>query len=218
MNIPFWTVGRTIDLAALTPEDVTIEILADTLAKVNRFGGRTPEPFSVAAHSVLVERLCPPDLRPWALLHDAHEAFLGDIVEPAVWMIARCAQEPDHIVPAVARAKGVIDQAIGSAWGVPVRSVSRPLRLADRIALEAEAFVFLGKHPACNLEPEGGSLLDSAIEMVRELLTGSDWRTARDLWLSRVEHYASLGRMSPPRATVSASMVPAGKPEGEMEW
>ena len=212
MNVPFWTIGRTIDLAALAPEDVTAEILADTLAKVNRFGGRTPEPFSVAAHSVLVEHLCPPDLRPWAIIHDAHEAFLGDIVEPSVWMIERSAQEPDDIAPSIARAKGVIDRAIGSAWGLPVRSMSQPLRLADRIALEAEAFVFLGKHPASNLEPEGGSLLDSAIEMVRELPQGGDWRRARDLWLSRVEHYASLGRMSPPRATEPAGMVPAGQP------
>ena len=72
MNIPFWTSAGTINLADLQEQDLTAEILADTLAKLNRFGGRTREPWSVAAHSVLVERLCPPDLGAWALLHDAH--------------------------------------------------------------------------------------------------------------------------------------------------
>ncbi len=84
MTVPFWILGRSIDLMALRPEDMTVEVVGDTLARINRFGGRTPEPFSVAAHSVLVECLCPPDLRPWAILHDAHEAFIGDIVTPAL--------------------------------------------------------------------------------------------------------------------------------------
>lgn len=69
MTIPFWiSGGRTIDLLNIQPEDVSAELLADALAKLNRFSGRSPEPWSVAAHSVLVERLCPLELGPWALM------------------------------------------------------------------------------------------------------------------------------------------------------
>jgi hypothetical protein len=77
--IPFWTMDGTTDLAALTDADVSAARIADTLSKINRFNGRTRQPWSVAEHSVLVEALCPIDLKGWGLLHDAHEAFIGDI-------------------------------------------------------------------------------------------------------------------------------------------
>ena len=222
MNVPFWTQGRTADLANLRPADMTVEVIGATLARINRFGGRTPEPFSVAAHSVLVECLCPPDLRPWAILHDAHEAFIGDIMVPAadLFDLHTGADDPfggRAVSVAIARAKGAIDRAIGSAWGVAVRSMNAALRQADRTALIAEAWEFLGRTPP-PMAPDAADLLDDAVRMLRRLPVGGDWRAARDLWTARVEHYASLGRMTPPRATGPAGMVTAGNPEGEMEW
>lgn len=209
MNVPFWTVAGAIDLAALRPWDLTPAIIGETLAKLNRFGGRTPEPFSVAAHSVLVEHLSPPELKPWALLHDAHEAFIGDITTPAVWLADRSAREPGAVPVAIARAKGALDRAIGSAWGVAVRSMSEAMRRADGVALMAEAWAFLGKQPD-PLHPVERDLLDSAMEVLRALPVGGDWRAARDLWISRVDHYSSLGRMTPPRAKDPSSAVLAG--------
>lgn len=211
MNVPFWTSGRTVDLADLRPEDVTAELIGETLAKLNRFGGRTPEPFSVAAHSVLVEHLCPPELRPWAILHDAHEAFIGDITIPAIWLFDRSASEPGAVPMAIARAKGALDRAIGAAWGVAVQSMSEVVRRADGVALMAEAWMFLGKRPE-PLNPAEADLLDSAMEVLATLPVGGNWRAARDLWISHAQHYASLGRMTPPRATGPAGMVPAGQP------
>lgn len=211
MNVPFWTVGKTIDLTALEPGDMTPGIIGGTLAKLNRFGGRTPEPFSVAAHSVLVEHLCPPALRPWALLHDAHEAFLGDWIVPAVWMIARHDASQGGISAAITGAKTVIDRSIAAAWGVLPDRSAPALVLADRVALEAEAFLFLGKQPPSDLEPEQGTLFDSALSVLADLPRDGDWRGARDLWISRVRHYASLGLLTPPRATEPAGMVPGGQ-------
>ena len=52
MTVPFWTRAGTIDLADLQPAAMTAEILGDTLSKINRFGGRTPEPWSVAAQGL----------------------------------------------------------------------------------------------------------------------------------------------------------------------
>lgn len=209
MNVPFWTRAGTIDLAALRPQDLTPEILADTLAKLNRFGGRTREPWPVATHSVLVEHLCPPELRPWALLHDAHECFLGDMMNPSVEFIGGFGPTPDAVSQAIAHAKGTIDRVIGAAWGVPVRSMNAALRRADQVACIAEAAAFLGTRPG-RLPQVEEELLDSAMSLLATLPAGEDWRAARALWLSRIEHYASLGQLAPPRANEPNDMVSAG--------
>lgn len=60
----------------------TLEDIAAGLAKVCRFGGQINRFYSVAQHSVLVSRLCPPNLKMLGLFHDAPEAYLGDVVKP----------------------------------------------------------------------------------------------------------------------------------------
>ena len=207
MTIPFWTAAGTIDLAALRPEDLTAEIIGDTLAKINRFGGRTATPWSVAAHSVLVERLSPLDLAPWALLHDAHEAFLGDLTRPALEVICRSGTR-SAVEHAVRNAKGRLDRQISHAWGVTVRSLNLRLRQADHAALQAEALVFLGIRPEVTGAGET-DMAERATSLLLEMLDASDWRTARGLWLSRVSHYAGLGLLSPPRASDPTGAVPA---------
>lgn len=196
MSIPFWTPAGTIDLWQIEPESLTAEIVGSALAKLNRFSGRTPEPWSVAMHSVLVERLCPPDLGPWALLHDAHEIFLGDITQPAVELIARTGRQPSVLV-AINAAKARLDRVIAGAWHLVGRSMSYQLRRADRIALQAEAILFLRAEPVL-IERDDDDEIDRALSILRELPAGSDWRVARDLWLSRVEFYTLAGRMAPP--------------------
>ncbi len=67
------------------PEDVDIRDIAHALAAVNRFNGHTREPYSVAQHSVLVSYQFDnddPSVALLALLHDASEAYLGDIPRP----------------------------------------------------------------------------------------------------------------------------------------
>lgn len=206
--IPFWTLQGDIDLAALRPMDVRLDILADTLAKANRFSGRTAFPWSVAAHSVLVDHLVAPEYGPWALLHDAHEAFLGDITMPAVELIEQCAQLPGFVTDALSHAKGRIDRVIGTAWHVSVLSMTTTIRHADRIALMAEAIVMLGARPRI-MTPGDEDEIDRAISLLMELPRDGDWRIARDLWVGRVEHYAQLGRMHPPRMPNPAGGQPA---------
>lgn len=71
------------------PEDIRIEDIAHALANYPRFGGHTRYVYSVAQHSCLVHDKMPRDeslrsrmLRLQALLHDATEAYLGDVVKP----------------------------------------------------------------------------------------------------------------------------------------
>ena len=47
-----------------------------------RYAGHVKEFYSVAQHSVIVSRLCPPRDALWGLLHDGAEAYLGDVVKP----------------------------------------------------------------------------------------------------------------------------------------
>lgn len=210
MTIPFWTAAGTIDLSALRPEDLSAWSIADTLSKVNRFGGRTPEPWPVSAHSVLVERLCHLELAPWALLHDAHEAILGDITSPAVEVICRSGAR-SAVEHAINNAKGQIDRVIGRAWGVSVRSLNHSLRQADHAALQAEAMMFLNVRPEIT-SPSEADLFDRAATLLMEMLGASDWRVARTLWLSRVEHYSGVGLMSPPKPTTPTDTVSVVQP------
>ena len=83
--------GRRLDLLDPSPLDVEIEDVAHGLSRVPRWNGQTKGDwaFSVAQHSVLVERiagLTVPDLAPkWrlaALLHDGPEYVIGDLISP----------------------------------------------------------------------------------------------------------------------------------------
>ncbi len=83
--------GRRLDLIDPSPLDVEIADIAHGLARVARWNGQThgPEIFSVAQHSLLVEAIfaaadpdAPPSQRLAALLHDAPEYVIGDMISP----------------------------------------------------------------------------------------------------------------------------------------
>jgi 5'-deoxynucleotidase YfbR-like HD superfamily hydrolase len=83
--------GRRLDLLDPSPLDIEIEDIAHGLARVARWNGQTKgeHAFSVAQHSILVERLVgelkPKSSRPLrlaALLHDAAEYVIGDLISP----------------------------------------------------------------------------------------------------------------------------------------
>ena len=83
--------GRRLDLLDPSPLDVEIEDIAHGLARVARWNGQTrgAHAFSVAQHCVLVERLSAElnpkigrDARLMALLHDAPEYVIGDLISP----------------------------------------------------------------------------------------------------------------------------------------
>ena len=83
--------GRRLDLLNPSPFDIEIEDIAHGLARVARWNGQTigEHAFSVAQHSLVVEEVCAhlqPALEPrWrlaALLHDAPEYVIGDMISP----------------------------------------------------------------------------------------------------------------------------------------
>ncbi len=83
--------GRRLDLLDPSPMDIEITDIAHGLARVARWNGQTTgeHGFSVAQHSLVVEEIAAhirPDLEPrWrlaALLHDASEYVIGDMISP----------------------------------------------------------------------------------------------------------------------------------------
>lgn len=83
--------GRRLDLVNPSPMDIEIEDIAHGLSRVARWNGQTTgdHAFSVAEHSVIVEKIAshldPTVSRDWqlaALLHDASEYVVGDMISP----------------------------------------------------------------------------------------------------------------------------------------
>lgn len=74
--------GRVIDLTNPDPGSIRIEDIALALSRICRFAGHTLRFYSVAEHCVMVSRLVPQEAALPALLHDASEAYLGDVTRP----------------------------------------------------------------------------------------------------------------------------------------
>ncbi len=133
--------GRRLDLLDPSPLDVEIEDIAHGLAFLARWNGQTEGefPYSVAEHSLLVEQIfsmispqAPARWRLAALLHDAPEYVIGDMISP--------------VKAAVGVEYGNLDsrltQAVHIRFGLPPvlpRSVKSQIKRADRISAWAEA-------------------------------------------------------------------------------
>ncbi len=138
--------GRRLDLLDPSPLDVEIEDIAHGLAFVARWNGQThgEHPFSVAEHSLLVEnlfgRLAPQAGARWrlaALLHDAPEYVIGDMISPV-----KAAVGPDYAA-LDARLSAAIHLRFGLPASLPAEVKAR-IKRADRISAWLEAVRIAG--------------------------------------------------------------------------
>ncbi|MEE9329177.1 MAG: HD family hydrolase [Parvularculaceae bacterium] len=138
--------GRRLDILDPSPMDVEIEDIAHGLARVSRWNGQTTGPlaFNVAQHSVIVEELCqklapkwPTKWRLAALIHDAPEYVIGDLISPFKAALgARYREIEDGL-----------ERAIHIRFGLPPHlpeSVAKTIKRADRICAFFEAQQFAG--------------------------------------------------------------------------
>ena len=138
--------GRRLDLLDPTPMDIEVEDIAHGLAFVARWNGQTRGdwPYSVAEHSLLVEalfaRLNPGGAARWrlaALLHDAPEYVMGDMISPVKAAVGAGYGELD------ARLAAAVHLRFGLPAALPA-AVKRAIKAADRISAWAEAVEIAG--------------------------------------------------------------------------
>lgn len=74
--------GEVVSLHQPTPEMIFIDDIAHALGNICRFGGQVKRFYSVAQHCLVVAAMAPDNIKMEALLHDASEAYLGDVIKP----------------------------------------------------------------------------------------------------------------------------------------
>lgn len=138
--------GRRLDLLDPSPMDIEIEDIAHGLARVARWNGQTigEHGFSVAQHSLVVEDIAAhikPDLEPrWrlaALLHDASEYVIGDMISPFKAALGVSYKEFEER----------LEHAIHARFGLPAKTpvaVKKLIKQADRACAYFEATQLAG--------------------------------------------------------------------------
>jgi len=138
--------GRRLDLLDPSPLDVEISDIAHGLARVARWNGQTrgEHAFSVAQHSLLVEvifRHCQPkagaDAVQMALLHDAPEFVIGDMISPFKAVVGGGYKTIEKRLEA----------AVHLRFGLPAhadRELKAQIKKADQIAAYFEAVELAG--------------------------------------------------------------------------
>jgi uncharacterized protein len=148
--------GRAFDLLAPRPEMVDFAEIADTLATLHRYAGAAEKPVSVALHTLIACDAAPRESdKAHILVHDAHEAFIGDIITPAAHAIHEIIRlragykDAENFSDALAALKANIDAAILSAAGLlpPDHLQAAGVKFADLTALVTERRDFLAKPP-----------------------------------------------------------------------
>ena len=136
--------GRRLDLLDPTPVDIEIEDIAHGLAFVARWNGQTRGdwPYSVAEHSLLVEQIygrteASPRWRLAALLHDAPEYVIGDMISPVKSAVGPGYGEMDL------RLTAAVHRRFGLPAVLPV-AIKKAIKVADKISAWLEAVQIAG--------------------------------------------------------------------------
>lgn len=164
-------------------DDIHIEDIAHALALTNRFTGHTPEPYSVAQHSVIVSSVCPEGCKMWGLLHDAPEAYMADISRPVKQYLDKASGGLIKLTE-----KCIMDKVCQKFGLSPVEPAA--VKRADDNALANEAFCFFGhtenyKHWQHRFE--------NGYQRFPSQIVPLPWREAEQLFLRRFRDLCIIG-------------------------
>jgi hypothetical protein len=124
--------GRYLDLANPQPDQFEFADIAGGLSKICRFGAQIPRWYSVAEHCLLcadiaVDDGLPLDTQIAVLMHDATEAFLGDVVKPLKIML-----------PEYTRIESAMEGAIAEKFQIDFGREEASIKQIDHAMLIAE--------------------------------------------------------------------------------
>lgn len=123
--------GRTFYPLDPRPEDIDARDIGHALSMIIRFGGHCRRFYSVAEHSLIIADHVPESDALWALLHDASEAYVNDLVRPL-----------KYALPAYRRIESKVMIAIRKHFRLPakpdsIKQVENRLLLTERQQLMA---------------------------------------------------------------------------------
>jgi 5'-deoxynucleotidase YfbR-like HD superfamily hydrolase len=95
--------GEFFDLLNPEKSDYDIDVVATALSNLCRYTGHVTRFYSVAEHSVLVSKIVPQKYALEGLLHDASEAFVGDVSSPLKKLLVEYQKIENNIQADVAR-------------------------------------------------------------------------------------------------------------------
>ncbi len=134
--------GKKFSFIDPQPEDICIEDIAHHLSLICRFNGACRVHYSVAQHSVLVAEMVPDKLIAQALLHDAGEAYYGDITSPFKRVLEAvgcdCCMEGHKFKQILER----VDKAIFAKFNIPW-PISKEIKRADNLMFDLEYYNFM---------------------------------------------------------------------------
>lgn len=123
--------GRVMNLKSPDRDAINGWDISKGLAYTARFNGQCSHFYSVAQHSILVRHLVPQELKKAALIHDASEAYLGDVIKPLKVMLGRSyADIEERFMFTIAGKYGVLWKEL------------EEVKYYDKMALELEHHAF----------------------------------------------------------------------------
>lgn len=132
LNLIYTNNGIFFDFDNPTLRGVTVDGLARALGNLCRYTGHVESFYSVAQHSVEVAWRCSERAKLWALFHDAHEAYTGDISTPYKRHL-QCTKHGDLT--------NQLDEQVRKMFAVPYDwSITAEVDRVDRAVLELEVY------------------------------------------------------------------------------
>lgn len=128
------SIGKYVNITELEPDMVSLEDIARSLSNICRFNGHVPNFYSVAQHSIFVANWLlgqgySNEIVLTGLLHDAAEAYVGDMMRP----LKRVPAMEAVFKPIEEKAISVIHQVLGGVYPHP-----KAIHIADRCAYQWE--------------------------------------------------------------------------------